>query len=860
MRKLLIILGAVAALSGLLLLGAAATHVGVAPAKLTWTPPEFRSALMTFAYKVYGNPKMEDGRHYLSKITFKNAGQRPITDFSISYKLQDYIPWTDPETMPEIPAGFSFAKLYYPRLPADVTKLRTPTTCALQVKVQWKEDGQAKSETFRHDVLLRSVNELTYCDLPASEVESWFDAFDTSDFAVAMVTPSDPVVAAYASEITKLAGGTVAGVTGGPKEIYRLCGAAYEYMCRTGLRYTGDNGVPANYDDVKTFAQAVRLPRDVIQNNNGLCVELAILWASVLKHLNVEAALVMVPGHCYVVAYSPSMGLPLGEGIPIECTAITPQAVDSKTPVSFDNAVKMAVDETKRHEEDGRILFLPVSDYEQMGFTPARTARRGHGPDHRPAGTAPGPRRPAGTGSEQQRPAGRPAGRRRRGGSRPGPAAGAVARAPAARPSDDQLDASRRLREHRLPGQLHLGKAAGESRQRAAARGRRPGVDDRVRRVPGGRHRKSGRGLAVCRAVLREAQHPPPAGHQQGRRPGHGVLQRHHQQPRGHAAVDRGGQASAQRGALRVGRHGPDGLEDPEQQRPGPDEQRAFPMKSLFLFSRRLRRTAAPWLAGAACVLGLVASVRGQAVPKTADINEDVSPDGSVNLGFQMTFDAAPWRQWKTMVGDEPARLRAMMRHRFAAMTIENFKLERDDMNRVASMTMHSPVGPELRDDGTFQVPVDGYFRLVNNAGRVWYFSGNNPQAGNTLNNVKVTLPANAVNASLANPNSPDQALVFALTPPSSASRGYSLAGGGLLLLGLGLLAAGFLQRRAASVWTPALPRALPTTPTRAEAAPLQPTPSPGVEPARTMPSTAPPPFVVPHESPGHGVVYNEPD
>ena len=282
-------------------------------------------------------------------------------------------------------------------------------------------------------------------------------------------------------------------------------------------------------------------------------------------------------------------------------------------------------------------------------------------------------------------------------------------------------------------------------------------------------------------------------------------------------------------------------------------------MKRFSLFSRRLRRTAAPLLAGVACVLGLAASVRGQAVPKTADITEDVSPDGSVNLGFQMTFDAAPWRQWKTMVGDEPARLRAMMRHRFAAMSIEGFKLERDDMNRVASMTMHSPVGPELRDDGTFQVPVDGYFRLVNNAGRVWYFSGNNPQAGYTLNNVKVTLPANAVNASLANPNSPDQALVFALTPPPSASQGYSLAGGGLLLIGLGLLLAGYLNRRAVSVWTPTPPRALPITPARVEPASLQPAPSPGVEPVRAVPPAATP-FVTPHESPGHGVVYNEPD
>ncbi len=370
MKKLLIALGTLVSLTGLGLIAAGLLHAGEKPGKLSWSPPEFRSALMTFAYKVYGNPKMEDGRHYLSKITFKNSGERPVTDFSISYKLEDYIPWTDPETMAAIPAGFSFAKLYYPRLPASVTALHSPTTCALQVKVQWTENGQPHTQTFRHDVLLRSVNELTYCDLPAGEVESWFDAFDTSDFAVAMVTPNDPVVAAYAAQISKQAGGTVAGVTGGPKEIYRLCGVAYDYMCHTGLRYTGDTGVPANYDDVKTYAQAVRLPRDVILNDNGLCIELAIMWASVLKHLAVEAALVMVPGHCYVIAYSPGMGLPLDQGIPIECTSITPQAVGKQGFVSFDDSVKMAVEETKHHLEDGRMLVLPVADYQQMGFTP----------------------------------------------------------------------------------------------------------------------------------------------------------------------------------------------------------------------------------------------------------------------------------------------------------------------------------------------------------------------------------------------------------------------------------------------------------------------------------------------------------
>lgn len=199
-------------------------------------------------------------------------------------------------------------------------------------------------------------------------------------------------------------------------------------------------------------------------------------------------------------------------------------------------------------------------------------------------------------------------------------------------------------------------------------------------------------------------------------------------------------------------------------------------------------------------LLGLwTVSSPAQVLPKTADIHEEIAPDGSVNMNFQMTFDAAPWRQWKAMVGDEPARLRAMMRHQFAVMTLENFKLERDDMNRVAKMSMHSQVGPEIRDDGSYQMPVDGYFRLVNGADRVWFFSGNNPSAGYTLNNVKVTLPPNVAKAYLENEGKADQALVFALTPTSSPSRWFYLAGGVVSLLGLVLLAVALLRRNPAN-------------------------------------------------------------
>lgn len=229
------------------------------------------------------------------------------------------------------------------------------------------------------------------------------------------------------------------------------------------------------------------------------------------------------------------------------------------------------------------------------------------------------------------------------------------------------------------------------------------------------------------------------------------------------------------------------------------------------------------------CVV-LAADVHAQSGPKTSDISEEIAPDGSVKMNFRLTFDAAPWRQWKEMVGEEPARLRAMMRHQFSVLTLEDFKLERDDMNRVAQMSMRSNVGPEIRDDGSYQVPVDGYFRLVNNAGPVWFFSGNNPHAGYTLNNVKLTLPANATDARVINEGKEDQELVFALTPAPSPSRWFYLSGVCLALLGLGSVIIGLLlqpKRLALPAATP--PPFLPATPV-----------------ASTLPPATPPPFVAP--------------
>ena len=260
-----------------------------------------------------------------------------------------------------------------------------------------------------------------------------------------------------------------------------------------------------------------------------------------------------------------------------------------------------------------------------------------------------------------------------------------------------------------------------------------------------------------------------------------------------------------------------------------------------------------------ACAVG--SPGHAQMLPKTSDIAEEVFPDGSIDLRFEMAFDAAPWRQWKAMVGDEPARLRAMMRHQFAVMTLEDFKLERDDMNRVAKLSMHSPVGPELRDDGSYQVPVDGYFRLVNGSGRTWYFSGNNPEGGNALNNVKVLLPANALNAYVANPNNVDQALVFALAPVPSPVRWLYWVGIPMIFLGSLSLLMGAVFRSNRVEVLPPVRRSLPPTLQPAERRPVI------AEPRSSAPLATPPPLPTPSNAvpadepvPRKPNLYNEPD
>jgi hypothetical protein len=330
------------------------------PGQLSWDPPTFRKSIMSFGYKVYANPHVGEGRYFLSKVVLKNTGGRPIRDLTVSYQVPDYISWTTPEVASELPVGTSVVKLYYPKFPERITHLANQTTASLEIKLQWREEGgSTKEQVLRDDFTIYGVNEVQYSDLPADDILTWYDQWNLGQFVVCMVTPNDPIVKEYAAAITKRMGGTLAGATQDPEQVVELMKATYDYMRETGMRYASAEGVPVSIGDARTLVQTVRLPRDVITTNNGLCIELAILWASVLDQLGCQTYIVMRPGHAFTIVQAGD------KYYPVECTAITPKAVGSTTDVPFEKAMQMAMEDLQKQQYK---IFYSVQQYRSEGY------------------------------------------------------------------------------------------------------------------------------------------------------------------------------------------------------------------------------------------------------------------------------------------------------------------------------------------------------------------------------------------------------------------------------------------------------------------------------------------------------------
>lgn len=256
---------------------------------------------MPAAYKVYANPSVLGGRFNLFKAIVKNEGGGTIRNMKVEYRIPKYIDeWTEAQAPKYVLPNQSVVVTAYPSFNQDITQKNSQSREKAEIRITYgdRKNPVELNESFTFTMM--AVNDYAYTDMPASEVVTWNDLTENNPLAACFVTAEDPVIQYYTSQIQhKLLQGETAGVQDKMEQGVRFMMGIYEATLRSGMVYSSTSCVPANTGDIKTTIQRIRLPRDVITGNTGLCIELSFLYASIMRNAGMEPVIYFVPGHAY---------------------------------------------------------------------------------------------------------------------------------------------------------------------------------------------------------------------------------------------------------------------------------------------------------------------------------------------------------------------------------------------------------------------------------------------------------------------------------------------------------------------------------------------------------------------------------
>jgi hypothetical protein len=257
--------------------------------------------IMPAAYKVYANPDVLGGRYNLFRAVLKNEGRHTVSNLKVEYRIPKYIDeWTEATAPRYVLPGQSVVAMACPAFDRDITQKNSQSREKAEIRITFgdKKHPEEISESFSFTMM--AAQDFAYTDMPATEIASLGDMFENCALAACFVTAEDPVIQYYTSRIQqRLLQGEAAGVANTEEQCVRFMMGIYEATRRSEMVYSSTSGVPSNTGDVATAVQRIRLPRDVVSGNTGLCIELSFLYASVMRNAGMNPVIYLVPGHAF---------------------------------------------------------------------------------------------------------------------------------------------------------------------------------------------------------------------------------------------------------------------------------------------------------------------------------------------------------------------------------------------------------------------------------------------------------------------------------------------------------------------------------------------------------------------------------
>lgn len=254
-------------------------------------------AIMPSIYKVYANDEALNGKYSLFKMVMTNKTGNTATNVEVSYEIPNHIETKVIQKIPKIVPGQTVVINCFPSFSEKIVEKTTSSKETVNITIKGSNISTIE-ENF--SISCKGRNEFMYSFIPADEIRTAEENFDNMALLSCLVTPEDPIIKYLTQKIQeKLLKGEAASVENKEAEGVRVMMGIYEATLRSHMVYSGTSGVPEKFGDVSTITQSIRLPREVITGKTGLCIELSLLYASVMMCAGMDPVVYLVPGHAY---------------------------------------------------------------------------------------------------------------------------------------------------------------------------------------------------------------------------------------------------------------------------------------------------------------------------------------------------------------------------------------------------------------------------------------------------------------------------------------------------------------------------------------------------------------------------------
>lgn len=171
---------------------------------------------------------------------------------------------------------------------------------------------------------------------------------------------------------------------------------------------------------------------------------------------------------------------------------------------------------------------------------------------------------------------------------------------------------------------------------------------------------------------------------------------------------------------------------------------------------------------------------------------------GNANINVSMTMNAQQWQQWTQTLGNNPAALKREIERGMPAYFLDDFKLEKDDMNRSFSLSLNAYGVCEIDKRGRWTLKTDQKnANLTELSERSFMLVSSPPEFGGTVQQTyTVNFPETADNIKVDTDAFGETVFTFTMKNPGSGNGNILLVSGIALFLVGGVWTGGMLRKK----------------------------------------------------------------